>query len=629
MSYKVLLNCFPPTTLEMPAIGCEVLKTYISEKNKIYTEVVYWNHLFQDLYQDPETKNNLFQPKDDLHKILPFLSILAENSSNQKIKERIIFAMQEEVPSLKVLGANYYQKKYEILINRTLKIIHNQLDILLSNDVILFGISAKFDAWIPGIVVTQELKKRRPDIHCIIGGIEEVNAASVLFQKYEVFDFAIWGEGEIPLSLLLDKLIKKETDFDSIPRLLHRKDKLSEVVKKTKTIKSKDSYYNIQEYFNHNFKDYFKYAQTTRKEEIQIPIEISRGCRWNNCNFCALNLGYTYRVQDFSNVINQIKNIYLNYKVKDFFFVDNDIVGKNMNHFEIFLDELINLSTELGIDFDFHADILHLGFNKKIIKKLSLAGFKSVQIGYEAITDSMLKKLNKSTSFAENLLFIKFAQKYDIKVTISGLIIGLPDETEEDIFESTNNLHFLRLFLGEKKEKLQHCFSELILFYNTRFWNMFSEKEKEKFSSHPLNDYLPDDLINNIYIKFSLLGQFGIPLLKNKWNSFMSISDYYQKSIYKYYLIENDGLINYMEYKDDLKIESLVFDKPEYWDVLKIANDEIISFSKMHHKINEKYDSISKEYLGEIIQDLKKSYLLYSSDNNTKIISIIDTELLS
>lgn len=626
MTPKVLLNCFPPTNLYMPAIGCEVLKSYITKENKIDVEIVYWNHLFQELYQDPETKNNLFQPQDDLHQTLPFLSVLAEEFNDIRVKERIVFKMQVATPSFKTINGKYYEEKYERQIKRILSITKSKLLSLLTDDVLIFGISAKFDAWIPGIIVAKELKKIRPDIKCIIGGIEENEAAKALFDSFEVFDFAIWGEGENPFSLLINHLMKKDRNLSKIPRLLYRDEKTGEIHENKDIEENVLSYYNLQQYTPLEFNDYFKYTDNLDKKNIDLPIEISRGCRWNNCNFCALNWGYKYRTQKFSEVIEQIRKYYRNYKVFRFFFVDNDIVGKDLIQFENFLDGLINLSAEIGVDFNFHADLLHLNFNKRLIKKLSLAGFKSIQIGYEGVCDSMLKKLNKSTTFAENLLFLKFAQKYDIEVSISGIIIGIPGEIEEDIFESTNNLHFLRFLLGEKQ--LKHRFAELVLFYNTNFWRMLKKSEREKFNKHPLNDYLPEKFFQNEYTIYSLLGQYRTPPLMDKWQSFKAISDHYEKSVYKYYLIENENVINYLEYKDNVKVNSLIFDQPEYWDVLKKANDKIISFEKLYKDLKEKYIHLTESKLNKIINDLNESYLLYSSANRKKNISIIDTDNL-
>lgn len=625
MSIKLLLNCFPPTSLYMPSIGCEVVSKYITAKNGVDTEVIYWNYLFQD--RSSEGEINLFEADNDLYQILPFLSILAEGVVPE-VHDRLLLKMQETNPSFKTLGEDYYKKKLKKQVDRINKIIDDQLKELLSDEFIVFGVSAKFDSWIPGVVVAREVKKRRPDAICVLGGIEEENAANVLFEEYDVFDFAIWGEGEIPMSLLIERLTKKDEDYSQIPRLLNRYSLSEDGNILFENANRDKGFLDIKEYPDINYDTYFEYAKEINKGHIQLPIETSRGCRWNKCNFCALSWGNLYRTQDLDSIVIQLRSYYLKYGILRYFFVDNDIVGKDIRLFEKLLDKLIKLSSELEVDFDFHADILHLNFNKRIIQKLSLAGFKSVQVGYEGVSDSMLKKLNKSTTFAENLLFVKFAQKYDIEVTITGLIIGIPGENEEDVFESTNNLHFLRFFLGENKKELQHTFSKLVLFYETEFWEMMSQSEREKFSTNSLNDLLPNDFIKNPYVAYSLLGQWATPPLMDKWHSFKVTSDFYEKAKFKYYLIEANEEVNYLEYKEDLKIESLTFDQPEYWDVLKIANDQVISLKKLYREIQKKYSEMNLDRLIEIVIELKGSYLLYCSKDRNKIVSIIDTDRL-
>ena len=628
MKSNILLNCLPPTNLYMPAIGCEVLKSYIDTKLGTKTEIIYWNHIFQDLYRDSDGQSNQFQPQNDLQQIFPFLGILAEQDGNNKIRDQILFRMQEAAPSFKTMGGKYYKKKYFELLAKTRKIIKRQLEKLLKEELLFFGISAKFDAWIPAMLLAHSAKQIRPDIKIVLGGIEEPDAAQALFNICQDFDYAIWGEGEIPRKMLIEDLMSEDNNLKSIPRFLFRNLKKESFNKDCSKTESINSYLNLTNYLDLDYSDYFKSATDIDRSKIQLPIEISRGCRWNKCNFCALNWGYRYRTQDFKNLIKQVRNQYNRYKIPRFFFVDNDVVGKNIRKFEKFLDDLIELSNELGVDFDFHADILHLNFNKNLIKKLSLAGFKSVQIGYEGVSDSMLRKLNKSTTFAENLLFIKFAQKYDVNVTITGLIIGIPNESESDIIESTENLHYLRFFLGEDTKKLQHRFAELSLFYKTNFWEMISSEERKDFNLHPVNDFLKSSFFENEHIRYSLLGQSRRPKLNEKWHAFKTISDHYEKSNYQYYLIDNDGVINYMEYKDSIKVDSLTFDNPAYWEVLRAANDVVISFSILHNIIQHKYPDITELQLNEIISDLKDNYLLYASDDNGKLVSIIDTDYL-
>lgn len=626
MTTKLLLNCLPPTNLYIPSLGCEVLKSYLDRTLEIGTKIIYWNHIFTDLYVDPTTEQNIFQPRNDLELILPFLAILAEKENNQKIRSRILLKMQECAPGLRSIEDDFYEKKYKLQIERIYKIIDIQLEKVLSDDVLFFGISGKFDAWIPGIILAQEVKKRKPSMNCILGGIEDVKAAQVVFELFDIFDYVIWGEGEIPLRMLVESIIKQQPT--EIPRVLRRSEDPTLAINRSKSIESSNTYFNMNDYVELDYSGYFNYSKNIDKSKIKIPLEISRGCRWNRCNFCALNWGFTYRSKGFDHIVNEIKQHYNNHSITNFFFVDNDVVGKNIKHFENFLDSMIVLSSELEVDFHLHADILHLNFDKNLIRKLSLAGFKSIQVGYEAVTDSMLKKLNKSTTFAENLLFTKFTQKFDVELTISGLIIGLPNETEEDIIESTKNLHYLRFFLGQEKDKLKHRFAELMLFYNTGFWKMMHEVDIQNFNRHPLNTYLPDSLIKNQFVRFSLLGQYKQPILREQWDLFKMVSDHYEKSQYRYFIIKNNEAIQYLEYQGDLKVESILFDKPEYWEILRLANDRILTSSQLFVKTKEKFPLLREEDFFKILDELRAKYLLYCSENNRKIITIIDTDLL-
>lgn len=157
---------------------------------------------------------------------------------------------------------------------------------------------------------------------------------------------------------------------------------------------------------------------------------------------------------------------------------------------------------------------------------------------------------------------------------------------------------------------------------------MISQSEREKYNINSLNDYFPPDFTKNEYVKYSLFGQWIVTPLMRKWNAFKEISNYYQDNEFKYYLLQDKGVIKYVEYRADLKVQSLTFDQPGYWDVLKFANDEVISLNKLQERVNEKYSDIDKSRLIEIVEELKSSYLLYSSADHSKMISVIDTECL-
>ena len=92
--------------------------------------------------------------------------------------------------------------------------------------------------------------------------------------------------------------------------------------------------------------------------------------------------------------------------------------------------------------------------------------------------------------------------------------------------------------------------------------------------------------------------------------------------------MKNNEKIHYLEYQNDLQIDSVIFDDKIYWDVLTFANDKVVSYNKLYKYISEKYKNISEDKVTEIISDLKDKYLLYASHDFKKIVSIINTDNL-
>ena len=140
-----------------------------------------------------------------------------------------------------------------------------------------------------------------------------------------------------------------------------------------------------------------------------------------------------------------------------------------------------------------------------------LAGFKEVFGGYEAVSDNLLQKMNKINNFADNILYIKFCSKYDIKIAVN-VIMKIPDETIEDVKESRRNLHYLRFFFHGRMHDFTHFYSHFTLYKESRYDKLLSKTEKEKYKPIDYYNYLPSKYIKNPYkicIKFKNLFYFG------------------------------------------------------------------------------------------------------------------------
>jgi len=199
----------------------------------------------------------------------------------------------------------------------------------------------------------------------------------------------------------------------------------------------------------------------------------------------------------------------------------------------------------------------------------------------------------------------------------------LVDETEEDIIESIKNLHFLRFYLSTKK--ISHTKNPLAISSTSQYYKIIPQDELDHWHINILGTYLPKDYFKMIdsYRLFEYLKKSH----HMRWNDFSEISKHYSENKYEYRLLQNDIVI-YEEYYNNELINSISFDEPVYWEVLKATNYEVTSLDLLHKNILDRGFDITQNELIEILNNLKNEYLLYSSLDNSKIVSVIDTDIV-
>ena len=245
-----------------------------------------------------------------------------------------------------------------------------------------------------------------------------------------------------------------------------------------------------------------------------------------------------------------------------------------------------------------------------------------VQIGYEALSDSLLKKFNKKNTFAENILFLKFALKYGFNVDGLNIIQNNPDETDMDIIESINNLHYLRFILSNSN--YYHNFIKLTVKSNSRYYKEHVLNKEENWGLNRIVDMMPEAIWNNIAI-YDLM-QFSLIKLNDLWTNFIKIDSHYKNTDYSYRIIKNEHSI-YEEYFNGQLTSKIEFDQSEYWEILKNANNKVCSIQDLKKDLNSKKYNFTESEIMKKIDDLSSAHILYSNRDYSKIITIIDTDL--
>lgn len=178
----------------------------------------------------------------------------------------------------------------------------------------------------------------------ILGGLNTKECAYQIINNFIQFDIAMWGEGEYNLNAISLKLLNGDSNFSEISNISYRENKITQISNKRKvtfTDLSERDFFPI-------YDDYFEQHKIyTPNIKPLIPIEHSRGCHWNRCHFCYLNIGYKYRKKNINKLNIEIEHMLKRYQSNGFVFLDNDLIGNDVNHFELLLESFINIRKKI------------------------------------------------------------------------------------------------------------------------------------------------------------------------------------------------------------------------------------------------------------------------------------------
>lgn len=156
-------------------------------------------------------------------------------------------------------------------------------------------------------------------------------------------------------------------------------------------------------------------------------LQATRGCPFN-CDYCTVTsfFGHEFRVRPVNEVIEEIKG----FDTKDFFFVDDNIVGRPRYAKELFT-ELIPLKVTWGSQAS-----LTMAKDTELLKLYAKSGGKYVFIGFESLSQKNLEKIHKGWNSAKGY---KEAIKkiHDAGINILGSFVFGLDEDDKTVFKNT------------------------------------------------------------------------------------------------------------------------------------------------------------------------------------------------
>jgi ribosomal peptide maturation radical SAM protein 1 len=311
-------------------------------------------------------------------------------------------------------------------------------------DVMLAGFSISLCQLTSALYFIKRIKHRSPHTVIVAGGSAfSAGSAHDLLDVFSEVDAVVIGEGELPLSRLIGHM-NQFPDLSEMPPV-----QAIFTRKQAEPSKSSQSFWQVEALSSlplPDYDDYFKLLDSFSPQKFffpTLPVETSRGCWWKKnadgtkatgCAFCNLNLQWSgYRFKEPSQAAAEIDCLTTKHRTLSLAFVDN-VLPKNRSG-EIF-GRLGKSKKDLRIFSETRATT---PFSE--LEIMRDAGLQAVQVGIEALSTGLLKKMHKGTTTIQNLEIMKNCEALGIE-NLSNLILQFPGSDEQDAAETLRNLEF-------------------------------------------------------------------------------------------------------------------------------------------------------------------------------------------
>ena len=281
----------------------------------------------------------------------------------------------------------------------------------------LAGFSLCFHQLFASLAAARAVKKVCPELPIVFGGSSCAGAAGEsLARVFPFIDHIISGEGEEPLLALCRKLAGRPVSTPETGQL-----------RDLATLPVPD------------YSAYFAEMAAQFGPGLpflpEIPVEFSRGCWWNRCTFCNLNLQWCgYRAKKGKDMAAEVRVLTERHHVADFAFTDNVLPPHEAPRF-------FTLMAEEGRDLRFFAEI-RANLRAEELAVMRQGGLTVVQAGIEGLSDTLLRRMKKGATVMDNLALMKACLAHGIRLE-GNLIAEFPGATGTEVEETLAVLDFL------------------------------------------------------------------------------------------------------------------------------------------------------------------------------------------
>ncbi len=283
----------------------------------------------------------------------------------------------------------------------------------------LIGFSVCFSQLTSTLYFVERIKELAPHVPIVLGGSACSGAiGKSILETFPMVDYVVSGEGELGLLSLI-----KETDIE------------------TRFISGRQTG-KLDRLPPPDYEDYFKALdalEPRKRFSPRIPVEMSRGCWWNKCAFCNLNLQWKgYRAKSNQKMLAELVQLSNKHQILAFSFMDNLLPQKD-------IEPLFTGISTLGKDFELFSEI-RATTTLAGLQAMARAGMREVQVGIEALSSTLLRKIQKGTTAIDNMEIMKNCERRDTPALTGNLIMEFPGSDSSDVEETMECLNFVLPF---------------------------------------------------------------------------------------------------------------------------------------------------------------------------------------
>jgi ribosomal peptide maturation radical SAM protein 1 len=289
----------------------------------------------------------------------------------------------------------------------------------------IVGFTSAYQQTASSVAIARRLKALRPDIVTIIGGSNcEGAMAGGLASFADCIDFIFSGESETTFPEFVKRVgagaLPPERVIPGEP--CHDLDRLPA-----------PTYEEFFEQLQRCFPD-------ASAEAVWIPYESSRGCWWgqkHHCTFCGLNgLGMTFREKSADRVVEDLAVLLRAHTSKRVSMADN------IMPYSYFGTLIPRLAAEAPGAHIFYEQKANLSLDK--VLALKRAGVAEIQPGIEALSSSLLRRMRKGVSAAQNITLLRYARSAGLDRVAWNILYGFPGDELIEYEETLMLLPLLR-----------------------------------------------------------------------------------------------------------------------------------------------------------------------------------------